>query len=78
MGDKVLDLTREQMLADIAEALKPFEPDPDWFTCAEMAKLWGVPHKKAQYRLESLVEEGVLERHKIGWHVYYERIEEDD
>ena len=45
------DVTRDDMLAEIAEILRPPEPPPDSFTGRDMAKLWGCTNDAAVARL---------------------------
>ena len=77
MTDNILEVTRSQILADIAEALKPFEPPAEWVTAREMATEWGWTFKQAQYRLDTLTDKGKVIKHKNGRHVFYEVVSDD-
>jgi hypothetical protein len=46
------DVTRDQMLAEIAAMLAPPEPPEGTFTAMDMAKLWGIHNDAAANRLQ--------------------------
>ena len=75
MVEKVLEVSRERMLEDIAEALKPFKPPPHWFTCDEMADLWGMSYHEVYRWLDNLIQEGIVKKHRLSQRqVYYEMV----
>ena len=80
MGSKDLNITRDEMLDDMAKLLAPFEVDSLWFTSQEMAKRWEVTDQGARMRLEQKEREGEVIKHTdpVSKRVYYEKVVKDD
>ena len=81
MVSKSLGVTRERMLEDIAEALKPFVVPDNWFTCQEMAEpeQWDMSYHAAYDRLDDLIQDGAVVKHKLKHkQVYYEMVVKHD
>ena len=75
MASEVLNVSRERMLEDIAEALKPFVVPDNWFECQEMADQWDMSYHAAYDRLDDLIQDGKVVKHKLKHkQVYYEMV----
>lgn len=79
MASEVLNVSRERMLDDVAEALKPFVVPDNWFECQEMAERWKpCTYHEAYDRLHDLIEDGKVKKHKLRHkQVYYEMVTDE-
>jgi hypothetical protein len=69
------DVTREEMLDEIAAILKPPEPPEDAFTAIDIYKRWGITKDAAAHRLQR---DPRVERVGIFDNMAYYRIKKDD
>ena len=75
---ELTSINRERMLEDIAEALKPFVVPSNWFECQEMADQWDMSYHAAYDRLDDLIQDGKVRKHKLKHkQVYYEMVTDD-
>jgi hypothetical protein len=67
------DVTRDELLAELAAFVSDDEPEGDgWYTAAEIYVVTGgVSIEAARRRLDRAVNAGLLERHKGSTRVWY-------
>ena len=81
MVTKDLDVTRDEMLAELVKVVVDQEPPGvGWFTIAEVAKASSMPYERMKRRLHRKVEQGLLDtwKNSVNRRVYFREVVKDD
>jgi len=64
MGDKILNITHEEIIAEVVSMLQEYEFGPEWFSASELAEQMGKSVNTISKLLGSKWRSGELERRK--------------
>ncbi len=79
MVTKNLDVSRDEMIANIAATLVDEIPGDEWVTIREVADSdSNLTYSSAAYRLNRAVENGIMEHRICGTTGYYRMVTTDD
>ena len=69
--EKILGITEDEMLSNIAEMIRLERPGEGWYLTREIAERVGISAKLAANRLQTQYEAGNVEKVKVGNRVYW-------
>ena len=78
MVTKSLDVTHDEMIAEVAAAISLDTPGDDWVTIAEAAIAQNITKSTAAGRLERKYDQGIMDKMKIGNVRYFRMVVKDE